>query len=309
MKRLLALLLAIPLLFGCAKTTVNGIIQWGEGGGTDTLMRPLCQLTEEYLQGTISLRNMTGGTGTVATQYVYDKPSDGSYLLLGAENPAMYDALGLSDLTYEDFDCVILIGSETVGVTVASDSPYRDFAALIDAAKANPGTVRLATTAKGGLPWTVARFIESVTGATFREIPYDSDATARAAVMNGECEVTVMKLQAGLEAVREGKLRYLCLLSDEPVDALSDVPPITEYDPAFRQYLPWGPFYGVFVKKGTDAQTREKLSDAFLKGYSESEYQKLLADLHVDPLGLSGDEANAWIAAWRSASLAALNAQ
>ncbi len=309
MKRLLALLLAIPLLFGCAKTTVNGIIQWGEGGGTDTLMRPLCQLTEEYLQGTISLRNMTGGTGTVATQYVYDKPSDGSYLLLGAENPAMYDALGLSDLTYEDFDCVILIGSETVGVTVASDSPYRDFAALIDAAKANPGTVRLATTAKGGLPWTVARFIESVTGATFREIPYDSDATARAAVMNGECEVTVMKLQAGLEAVREGKLLYLCLLSDEPVDALSDVPPITEYDPAFRQYLPWGPFYGVFVKKGTDAQTREKLSDAFLKGYSESEYQKLLADLHVDPLGLSGDEANAWIAAWRSASLAALNAQ
>lgn len=309
MKRLLALLLAIPLLFGCAKTTVNGIIQWGEGGGTDTLMRPLCQLTEEYLQGTISLRNMTGGTGTVATQYVYDKPSDGSYLLLGAENPAMYDALGLSDLTYEDFDCVILIGSETVGVTVASDSPYRDFAALIDAAKANPGTVRLATTAKGGLPWTVARFIESVTGATFREIPYDSDATARAAVMNGECEVTVMKLQAGLEAVREGKLRYLCLLSDEPVDALSDVPPITEYDPAFRQYLPWGPFYGVFVKKGTDTQTREKLSDAFLKGYSESEYQKLLADLHVDPLGLSGDEANAWIAAWRTASLAALNAQ
>lgn len=309
MKRLLALLIAIPLLFGCAKTTVNGIIQWGEGGGTDTLMRPLCQLTEEYLQGTISLRNMTGGTGTVATQYVYDKPSDGSYLLLGAENPAMYDVLGLSDLTYEDFDCVILIGSETVGVTVASDSPYRDFAALIDAAKANPGTVRLATTAKGGLPWTVARFIESVTGATFREIPYDSDATARAAVMNGECEVTVMKLQAGLEAVREGKLRYLCLLSDEPVDALSDVPPVTEYDPAFRQYLPWGPFYGVFVKKGTDAQTREKLSDAFLKGYSESEYQKLLADLHVDPLGLSGDEANAWIAAWRSASLAALNAQ
>lgn len=309
MKRLLALLLAIPLLFGCAKTTVNGIIQWGEGGGTDTLMRPLCQLTEEYLQGTISLRNMTGGTGTVATQYVYDKPADGTYLLLGAENPAMYDALGLSDLTYEDFDCVILIGSETVGVTVASDSPYRDFASLIDAAKANPGTVRLATTAKGGLPWTVARFIEAVTGATFREVPYDSDATARAAVMNGECEVTVMKLQAGLEAVREGKLRYLCLLSDEPVDALSDVPPITEYDPAFRQYLPWGPFYGVFVKKGTDAQTREKLSDAFLKGFSEPEYRKLLAELHVDPLGLSGDEANAWIAAWRTASLAALNAQ
>ncbi len=307
MKRLFALLLMVLLLVGCTKTTVNGIIQWGEGGGTDTLMRPLCQLTEKHLNGTVSLRNMTGGTGTVATQYVYDKPADGKTLLLGAENPAMYDALELSSLTYEDFDCVLLIGSETVGVTVPADSPYRDFASLIEAAKTNPGSIRLATTAKGGLPWTVARFIESVTGATFSEIPYDSDATARAAVLNGECEVTVMKLQAGLEAVSEGKLRYLCLFSDSPDAALPDVPPITDYDPAFSKFLPWGPFYGVFVKKGTDANTRARLSEAFLKGYSETEYQALLNSLHIEPLGLTGDEANEWIAAWRKASLAALN--
>ena len=164
-------------------------------------------------------------------------------------------------------------------------------------------------TAKGGLPWTVARFIETVTGATFREVPYDSDATARAAVLNGECDVTVMKLQAGLDAVSEGKLRYLCVFSDTPVDALPDVPPITAYDPAFSEFLPWGPFYGIFVKEGTDAKTRDRLSEAFLKGFSEPTYQKLLSDLHVDALGLTGDEANAWIAAWRTASLAALNAQ
>lgn len=309
MKRLLALLLTVFLLTGCANTAVNGIIQWGEGGGTDKLMRPLCSYTEAHLDGSISLRNMPGGTGTVATQYVFDKPADGNTLLLGAENPAMYDALGLSDLTYADFDCVLLIGSETVGVTVAADSPYADFASLIDAAKANPGKIRLATTAKGGLPWTVARFIESVTGATFNEIPYDSDATAANAVLNGECEVTVMKLQAGLDAAKDGKLRYLCMLTDTPVDALPDVMPITAYDSAFNAFLPWGPFYGVFVKKGTDPSVREKLTEAFRKGFEDPAYQKLLADLCVDPLGLSGDDADAWIDAWRKSSLSALNAE
>lgn len=309
MKRFAAIILMLLLLSGCAGTAVNGIIQWGEGGGTDTLMRPLCAYTEPYMGCTISLRNMPGGTGTVATQYVFDRSTDGKTLLLGAENPAMYDALGLSELTYADFDCVLLIGSETVGIVIAADSPYADFAALIDAAKAAPGSIRLATTAKGGLPWTVARFIETVTGATFSEIPYDSDATARAAVLNGECEVTVMKLQAGLDGVKEGKLRYLTLFCDAPVDALSDVPPITAYDPAFSAYLPWGPFYGVFVKKGTNPDTVKALADAFTKGYSEPAYQQLLSDLHVDPLGLSGDAANEWIASWRAASLAALNAE
>ncbi len=307
MKRLLAALLAVLLLCGCTVSQINGIIQWGEGGGTDMLMRPLCTLTEPYLARKILPRNMPGGTGTLATQYVYDKRADGTTLLLGAENPAMYDALELSDLTYRDFECVLLIGCETVGVTVAADSKYTDFASLIEAAKSNPGTIRLATTAKGGLPWTVARFLYAVTGATFAEIPYDSDATARNAVLNGECEVTVSKLQSGVEACREGKMRYLCMFTDASVDAFPDVPPITDYDPAFSEYLPWGPFYGVFVKKGTDAETCRTLSEAFLKGYADDAYQKLLSDLYVEPLGLSGEEANAYIEAWRAASLKALN--
>lgn len=307
MKRFSALLLALLLLCGCTASQINGIIQWGEGGGTDTLVRPLCQLTEPYLGRKILARNMPGGTGTVATQYVYDKRADGATLLLGAENPAMYDALELSDLTYRDFDCVLLIGCETVGVTVAADSPYADFASLIDAAKAAPAAIRLATTAKGGLPWTVARFIQAVTGATFAEIPYDSDATARNAVLNGECEVTVSKLQSAADACREGKLRWLCMFSDKTVDAAADVPPITDYDPAFSEYLPWGPFYGVFVKQGTEASVRESLSDAFRKGFSEPSYQQLLTDLYVEPLGLCGEEANAYIEAWRAASLKALH--
>ena len=307
MKRLLAAILAVLLLCGCTASQINGIIQWGEGGGTDMLMRPLCTLCEPYLNRKILPRNMPGGTGTLATQYVYDKPANGATLLLGAENPAMYDALELSDLTYRDFDCVLLVGHETVGVTVAANSVYTDFASLIEAAKTAPGTIRLATTSKGGLPWTVARFIQAVTGATFAEIPYDSDATARNAVLNGECEVTVSKLQSGVEACREGKLRFLCLFSDAASDALPDVPPVTDYDPAFAQYLPWGPFYGVFVKKGTDASVTESLSDAFLSAFSEPAYQQLLNDLYVEPLGLCGEEANAYIEAWRAASLKALN--
>ena len=61
---------------------VNGIVQWGEGGGTDSLMRPLATLAQDKLGQSIVVQNMTGGTGSIATQYVYDQNADGYNLLI-----------------------------------------------------------------------------------------------------------------------------------------------------------------------------------------------------------------------------------
>ena len=68
---------------------INGIVQWGEGGGTDSLMRPLATLAQDKLGKSIVVQNMTGGTGSIATQYVYDQDADGYNLLMGAENPSL----------------------------------------------------------------------------------------------------------------------------------------------------------------------------------------------------------------------------
>ncbi|MBE7004578.1 MAG: tripartite tricarboxylate transporter substrate binding protein [Ruminococcaceae bacterium] len=318
MKRLgvWTVLLCALLLAGCSanagedgdypRRDVNGVVQWGAGGGTDTLMRPLAALAEKNLGRSIVIQNMTGAAGSVATQYVYDGAADGYTLLMGAENPALYDVLGISELTYEDFTCVYLLGDETVGVAVGKDSPYQSLAELIAAAREKPETVKLSTTGKGGLPWEVGAFLTDVTGATFLQIPYDSDATAKLAVLDGECDFTVCKVQAGLEDYRAGELRFLCMLSDESFPAMPEVPPITVEYPAFADYLPWGPFYGVFVKNGTDAAVMEALSRAFFEAGPDEEYQKLLSGLHIRFLGYTGEDAARYIEAWRENTVNAL---
>jgi tripartite-type tricarboxylate transporter receptor subunit TctC len=149
-------------------------------------MRPLSAIAEQTLGKSIVIQNMTGATGSVATQYVYDAAADGYNLLMGAENPALYDVLGISDLTYENFECVYLIGDGVVGIVVGKDSPYNSLTEIIDAAKAAPGTIKLSTTGTGGLPWEVGAFLTDVTGAEFNQVPYDSDASAKTAVMSGE---------------------------------------------------------------------------------------------------------------------------
>ncbi|MBR6208864.1 MAG: tripartite tricarboxylate transporter substrate binding protein [Oscillospiraceae bacterium] len=285
---------------------VNGIVQWGAGGGTDSLMRPLAALAEKKLGKSIVMQNMTGATGSVATQYVYDQPTDGYNLLMGAENPSMYDVLEISQLTYADFDCVYLIGDEVVGIIVGKNSPYASFTEIIDAALAKPGTIKISTTGKGGLPWEVGAFITDITGATFNQIPYDSDASAKTAVMSGECDFTVCKVQSGIEDYKAGDIKYLCMLALEPVPTMPEVPLVIAEYPDFAKYLPWGPFYGVFVKKGTDESIKATLSEAFTSVGTDPSYQEVLANFNINFKGVSGDEAAAYIQAWRENTVGAL---
>lgn len=329
MKKLLSLILALTMAVGlCAcgggsdtteeteeteatagvypEKDISGIIQWGAGGGTDSLMRPLATLAEKELGVSLIMENKTGGTGSIATQYVYDQAADGYTLLLGAENPQLYQALDIIDLTYADFEPVFLIGDETVGVAVSKDSPYNTVTDLIEAAVANPGTIKLSTTGTGGLPWEVASLLTSITGATFNQIPYDSDATAKAAVLSGECDFTICKVQSGIEDYKAGELKFLSMLALEPVEQMSDVPLITAEYPDFEQYLPWGPFYGVFVKAGTDQAVIDTLAAAFQTAYNDATYQELLAGFNINALGYTGDEAKAYLDSWQTNTITAL---
>lgn len=291
---------------GYPTQNVNGIVQWGAGGGTDSLMRPLSSLAEQNLGKSIVIQNMTGATGSVATQYVYDAAADGYNLLMGAENPALYDVLDISQLTYADFDCVYLIGDEVVGIVVGKNSSFKSFTDIVNAALASPGTLKISTTGTGGLPWEVGAFITDITGATFNQIPYDSDASAKTAVMSGECDFTVCKVQSGIEDYKAGDLKFLCLLSEEPVSVMPDVPLVTAEYPDFSKYLPWGPFYGVFVKNGTDASIIKTLSDAFSAAGPDAGYQEVLANFNINFLGYTGDEAKSYINSWRENTIAAL---
>ena len=311
MKKLLVCALVLALAGGAFAAdypakNISGVVLWGAGGTTDSLIRPLSAVAEQYLGKSIIIQNMTGAAGSIATQYVYDAPADGYTLLMGAENPALYDVLDVSEVTYDQFDCVYLIGDEAVGIIVGKNSPYKSFTEVVEAAKAKPFTLRYSMTGKGGLPWVVGSFIMDVTGAMFNMIPYDSDAAAKNAVVNGECDFTACLLQQGLEEAKAGDLTFLCVLAKEPARALPETPLVVAEYPGFAKYLPWGAFYGVFAKKGTDPEIIATLADAFTKAGPDENYQRVLRNFDVNFMGLTGEKAAEYISSWRKNTVEAL---
>ena len=275
---------------------ITGVVQWGAGGGTDSLMRPLSSLTEKKLGKSIIVQNKPGATGAIGTQYVHDQKADGYTLLMGAENPQLYTMLGISDLTYEDFEPVFLIGDERVGIIVKKGSKYGSFTDLINDALANPGKVSVSSTGKGGMPWSVSSFIKAVTGAEFNQIPFDSDAAALTAVLGGHADFTVAKVQSAIQSYKAGEIEFLTLMSLDEVDVLPGVPTVVEEYPDFANYLP---FYGVFVKDGTPQEAIDVMSKAFSEAFEDASYQELLKGFNVTPLGISGDEAKEYLSKWQ----------
>ncbi len=53
--------------------SIEGIVPFGAGGGTDLVSRAIATVAEKKLGQGIAITNKPGATATVGTQYVYDK--------------------------------------------------------------------------------------------------------------------------------------------------------------------------------------------------------------------------------------------
>lgn len=319
-KRNLALLLSIMMIAtvfsGCSTQTADtepeaafpekdltGYIMWGAGGATDNVSRALAPLVEEYLGTSLVLQNKTGATGAVATQYVNTQKSDGYTLLFGAENPQLYKVLDISQVDYDQYKPVILLGMSVALVVVPIDSKYETMEDLIEDAKVNPGKIQMGSTGPGGLPFVASALIKQVNGVEFNLIPYEGEGPAMTAMMGGHVDVTIASISAARELIRAGKVRALTAISETPIVGLEEITPIVDIYSDYEAYLPWGPYYGVFVNSEVDDKVLAKLVEAFKKGFEEERYQDFLLDFGAVPLGLSGDEAREFID--RSQSIAA----
>ena len=90
------------------------------------------------------------------------------------------------------------------------------------------------------------------------------------------------------------------MFETEPNPLLPDVPTITADHPGFADYLPWGPFFGIFVKQGTPDEAVTKLQDAYAQATTTPEFGQLMEDRGFSVMNISGDEAEQFLNKWQS---------
>jgi len=276
---------------------LSGIIQWGAGGATDVVARSLVPLAEEVLGKKIVLQNKAGGVGAIATNFVNQQASDGYTLLIGAENPQIHPILGISDLDYSKFYPVNIIGRGNVYVVTTVDKPWKTFKDLLNDVQANPGKIKQGSTGTGGLPFTVSSMISTVAKFPTTSVPFAGDGPGVTALLGGHVDFMFVGVGAAAEHIKAGRLKALATISAEPFEG---VPPITNDLPGIAKYLPWGPFYGVFVKKDVPDAAKAKLTAAFKTAANDPKFAAFMKDRGNVMMNISGAEADAFLKKWQS---------
>ena len=132
------------------------ICPWAAGGGTDRIARALAVELSELLKVPVGVENRTGGGGAVGHMAGARAAPDGYTLTIVTLEIATMHWLGLTDITYADFQPVALINADYAAINVRIDAPCDTYIQLHTYICKNPGKLMASGTAVGGI-WDIAR--------------------------------------------------------------------------------------------------------------------------------------------------------
>lgn len=281
---------------------LNGVIMWGAGGATDVVARALNPHAEAVLGKKVVLVNRAGGTGAISTNFVMNAPADGYTILYGAENPQLHQVLQLADFGYEKFTPVTILGRGVAVVVVKADAPYNSLKDFVEDARKKPGKLKMGSTGPGGLPHTVGSMLNSVTKFQVIMVPFDGEGPGMTALLGGHVDIMPVGVGAAAENIKAGRVKALAVIDAEPMSIAgqANIPSVTKDYPEFGKYLPWGPFYGVFVRRDTPSDVTAALVKAFRTAAENPQFVQLMKDRGNVPMNMSGAEADVFLKKWQS---------
>jgi tripartite-type tricarboxylate transporter receptor subunit TctC len=228
---------------------INLIVPWAAGGSTDQVTRVTAAELEKALGQTIVIVNQPGASGSIGTKSAWDAPKDGYTWTAGAaQDLGTYETLGTLAARITDWHLFLNVANIQV-IGVNPKTPYNNAKDLLDAMKAKPGQIPVATAGVTSAGHNAMELISKVTGVKYRHVTYDGGNPAVVATVAGETEVTTQLAVEQADMIRGKRLRPLATVSDKPLEleGYGTIEPITKWAPAIR--VPTN-YFGIFIPKG-----------------------------------------------------------
>jgi putative tricarboxylic transport membrane protein len=162
--------------------------------------------------------------------HIVNGPADGS--LLYGTTPTYINTSLLSNpqYTYEDMLGVVNIFLDPQIVYTRAESEYQTLAEVVEAAKANPGSVRFGVTTPGSLDRQVMEKFKAITGAEGPVVTHDGGGDLLINVLNGTLDMGIGEIQELRAQLEANQVRLIATYTEERLEDFPDVPTAREQE-------------------------------------------------------------------------------
>ncbi len=268
-----------------AVTVIHG---FKAGGGSDQL----AHVTQPFLEKVLKQRFVNvykpGATGAIAWKEVGKDTKPDGYTLTTCLTPQIQlNSMINANAGYSmaDFEPIANMIFDPGILVVAVDSKYKTLKDLLDAARKEPGKIRISHSGNGGDDWYNGTMIAKLAGVGFNLVPFEGDGPAWQAAGGGHVEAATTNVGVVTSLVQGKKLRGLGVYTEQRLPSIADVPTLKEQGVNFVE----GSFRGYLAPKGTPKEIIAILADGLEKVSADPQFKAACAAVNMVPHFLAGD--------------------
>jgi putative tricarboxylic transport membrane protein len=270
------------------------------GGGWDFTCRQIGKILYDLklVDQPVQVTNMAGAGGGLAYSHVVNERNTDADLIVAASSATStrlaQNAFG--GLTADQVRFVGAIGGDPGVIVVAKDSPLQTLGDMVEAIKADPGSVAFAGgSAAGGFDHMKPLQVLKAAGFDdIRKIKYisvDGGADAITQTIGGFTQAMTGDMSEIVGFIRSGEVRALAVLTEERVPGFEDIPTAREqgFDVVAVNWR------GLYVPGGVDDATFDAWA-AKLQAVSDSAaWQETMAANGLAPFTKVGADFQSWV--------------
>jgi tripartite-type tricarboxylate transporter receptor subunit TctC len=274
-----------------ATRTTKIIVPVSPGGALDTLARLLSEQIRHAQGQTMLVENRSGAGGMIAAEAVSRAAPDGNTLMMVSP-----DLLATSQLRKLDYDllfepvCYLVSLPNVIGVNGAS--PYWTLADLLNAARAQPGALTLASVGPASSLQIAFEKLKRAAKVEMTFVSYPGGAPAINALL-GEHVTSVLAAYSTVAGqLSSAKLRVLAVATKTRIKPLPDVPTIAESGYKDYQLDFW---LGLVAPAKTSKETTSQLARWFTAAVQAPEVKAKLVAQGMYPAVTCGADFTAFL--------------
>ena len=270
------------------------------GGGWDFTCRQIGKLLYDLdlVDSPVQVTNMAGAGGGLAFAHVVAERNNDEDLIVAASSATTtrlaQNAFG--GATADQVRFVGAIGADPGVIVVAADSPFQSLNELVEAIKADPGSVAFAGgSAAGGFDHMKPLQVLKAGGFTdIRKVKYiavDGGADAITQTIGGFTQAMTGDMSEIVGFLKSGEVRALAVLTEERVPGFEEIPTAREqgYDVVAVNWR------GLYVPKDISDEKFEEWGQKLQAVADSAEWKETMVANGLAPFTKVGGDFQGWI--------------